>query len=157
MIEDVAVANIYIEIINDPTLTQQTFRGLFVCARLYLGYKANDHRYLFNTEVYNHFSFPASKIEEAENEGKIVVPFAGKESKDYFVLSCKSMLEPELNVVYKGALERLKQKDFSDEKIQDLKQSFNQHKFGKMLIEMYWLDMVTFAKHSAEYNKSWRD
>ena len=157
MTEDAAVANIYIEIINNDTLLNQTFRGLFACARIYLGYKPNCHPGIFKPQTHSHFSFSKEQAREEEARGKVVVPFAGKDSKDTFTLTCESMHESELNEVYKGALASLSRKGFSETKLAELKEKFNQDKFAKMLVQMYWLDMVTFAKHSADYNKTWRD
>jgi hypothetical protein len=157
MTEDAAVANIYIEIINSDTLLSQTFRGLFACARIYLGHKPNGHCYIFKAQTHSHFSFSKERAREEEAAGKVVVPFAGKESKDTFTLTCESMHEAELNIIYKDALSSLSTKGFNETKLAELKKKFNHHKFAKMLVQMYWLDMVTFAKHSADYNKNWRD
>lgn len=155
MTEDAAVANIYIEIMNNPTLLHRMFKGLFASARIYLGHKPNCHLYVFETDILLHYNYPTEKIESLEQQGIIVVPFAGKESKDHFVLTCKSMLEPQMNSLYAECIESLRKKEFDENKILDLKNTFSHIKFAKTIVGMFWLDMVIFAKSSTEYSKDW--
>ena len=157
MTEDAAVANIYIEIMNTPTLMHRMFRGLFACARIYLGQKPNCHQYIFQTELLLHYNFPSQKIERLENEGAIIVPFAGKESKDYLVLSCQDIKDPQANGFYQECLDSLARKGFCDKKLEEIRQAFNHIKFMKMITGMFWLDMVIFAKNNLEYAKDWQE
>jgi hypothetical protein len=157
MTEDAAVANIYIEIINNQNLLHRMFRGLFASARIYLGQRPNCHQYVFETELLLHYHFPADKLEQFEKEGVLVVPFAGKESKDHLVLRCASMNTLPLSSLYADCFESLTKKGFDENKIQELKEAFCHKKFAKTIIGMFWLDMVIFAKSNANYDKNWRD
>lgn len=157
MTEYAAVANIYIEIMNNPKLMHRMFRGLFASARIYLGHKPNCHQYIFNTKLLLHYNYPAQKVDAFEKEGAIVIPFAGKESKDHLVLSCQDMRDPDANSFYQDCLESLARKDFTGQKIEEIKHAFNHIKFMKMISGMFWLDMVIFAKNNLEYTKDWRD
>jgi len=156
MTEDAAVANIYIEIMNKPNLLHRMFRGLFASARIYLGHRPNCHQYVFETELLLHYNYPAEKVEQFESEGIIVVPFAGKESKDYLILQCASISSVPMSSLYSECLESLAKKGFDDSKIAELKAAFCHKKFAKTIIGMYWLDMVSFAKSSVNYDKDWR-
>ncbi|MFQ3248412.1 MAG: hypothetical protein ACI9O6_000214 [Glaciecola sp.] len=157
MTEDAAVANIYIEIINNQNLLHRMFRGLFASARIYLGQRPNCHQYIFETELILHYNFPAEKLEELDKEGVIVVPFAGKKSKDHLVLRCASMDALPLNSLYAECLQSLLKKGFDEDKINELKQAFCPKKFARTIVGMFWLDMVIFAKSNTDYDKNWRD
>ena len=63
-----------------------------------------------------HYNFPAEKIGNSKQNGIVVVPFAGKESKDYFILTCRNMPEPQLNSLYSECIEGLRKKDFEESK-----------------------------------------
>lgn len=156
MTEDAAIANIYIEIMNNPTLLHRMFRGLFASARIYHGHKPNCHQYLFETEILFHFNYPLEKIAGFEKQGIVVVPYAGKDSQDHLVLTCKSMRDPQINSLYAESLKSLRQKGFDENKLKILRQTFNHIKFAKFIVGMYWFDMVVFAKNNTQYSKDWQ-
>lgn len=156
MTEDAAVANIYIEIMNNPNLLHRMFRGLFASARIYLGHKPNCHQYVFKTDLLQHYNYPQEKVEALEKEGIVVVPYAGKDSKDHLVLTCESMFEPQLSSLYAECINSLMKKGFDENKVIELKEAFSHKKFAKTIVGLYWFDMVVFAKNSTLYEKSWR-